>query len=203
MNFAPDSDSQEIAQPVLEKTSQTAYLGLGGNLDGSTTAIASALALLDAHPHIDVLAVSSLYQTAPIGLTTQPDFVNAVARIETRLAPEDLLSTTLHIENLLGRIRTERWGPRVIDIDVLLYGHREISTPRMTVPHARMHERAFVLVPLAELEPDLRIPGSTEPVLVAAERLAGDTRISKVGTVEVELAHPHQGAVGTSIDAST
>jgi len=182
MNFALESTLQAPPEHDLESRPETAYLGLGGNLDGATAAISTALELLDVNPNIDVRAVSSLYQTAPIGLTSQPDFVNAVARIETRLSPEDLLSATLNIENLLGRIRTERWGPRVIDIDVLLYGNREISTPRMTVPHARMHERAFVLVPLAEVEPGLRLPGSTETVFETAERLAKETRIVRVET---------------------
>jgi len=202
MNFALESTLQAPPEHDLESRSETAFLGMGGNLDGARQAIASALELLDAHPNIDVRVVSSLYQTAPIGLTSQPDFVNAVACIETRLAPEDLLSATLHIENLLGRIRTERWGPRVIDIDVLLYGRRKISTPRMTVPHARMHERAFVLVPLAELEPDLRLPGSTETVLEAADRLAKETRIVRV--VESGLPSPLQSeSLGTSTIAST
>jgi len=202
MNFALESSLEARPEHELERSPETAYLGLGGNLDGATAAIASALELLDANPHIDVRAVSSLYQTAPIGLTAQPDFVNAVAHIETRLSPEDLLSATLHIENLLGRIRTERWGPRVIDIDVLLYGRREISTPRITVPHTRMHERAFVLVPLAELDPGLRIPGSTETVIEAARRLANETRIVKV--TEAGLPSPNRGGVlGTSTIAST
>lgn len=200
MKFALESNSTDIQDIVINQRAVTSYLGLGGNFEGSLEAISSALAYLDAHAYIDVDAVSSLYKTAPIGPTAQADFFNAVVRIETRLSPEDLLSATMHIENLLGRIRTERWGPRVIDIDVLLYGRREISTPSLTVPHARMHERAFVLVPLAELEPDLRIPGSTEAVVDTARRLAAVTRI-----VRVADAPPFVGVdkLGTSTMAST
>jgi 2-amino-4-hydroxy-6-hydroxymethyldihydropteridine diphosphokinase len=149
-------------------------------------AIKAALGSLDAHPEIVVRRTSSLFQTAPIGLTAQSDFLNAVAEIESRLSPEDLLATTLHIENLIGRKRTHQWGPRVIDLDVLLYGDHQVVRPGISIPHPRMYERAFVLVPLAELAPDLKIPtdaSSTFPgetVCYRADRLAKSTRIERV-----------------------
>lgn len=182
MNYAPISPERVIPEDRLEPDAQIAYLGLGGNVGNPRASIDAALAHLDADSQISVLRVSSLYRTAPIGLTEQPDFLNAVAQIETRLAPEDLLTATLNIENLLGRVRTEKWAPRVIDIDVLLYSNRVLSTPRITTPHPRMHERAFVLVPLAELAPDLRMPGASESMTMAelAEILAAQTRIEKI-----------------------
>lgn len=180
MNFADDSYLKALPNLQPQGRWVTAYLGLGANIGEPVEAIRSALALIDESPDIVVRKVSSLYRTAPIGLTAQPDFVNAVARLETRLPPEDLLSTVLNIENLLGRVRTERWAPRVIDVDVLLYGRREISTPEIAIPHPRMHERAFVLVPLAEIDPNLRIPGYTETVAERAAVLAAETRIERI-----------------------
>jgi 2-amino-4-hydroxy-6-hydroxymethyldihydropteridine diphosphokinase len=181
MNFAAKSKSPANPALHMEPSPTVAYLGLGGNVGNPRAAIDVALTNLADNPNIAVRGISSLYQTAPIGLTAQPDFVNAVASIETRLSPEDLLSTTLHLENLLGRVRTERWAPRVIDIDVLLYGDRVISTDCITVPHPRMHERAFVLVPLAELAPDLRIPGfPDQTVAEMASKLVPETRITKI-----------------------
>lgn len=162
-----------------------AYLGLGANMGEPKTALKSALSALNDHPQIAVRRVSSLYLTAPIGDTAQPDFLNAVAEIETELPPEGLLAATLHIENLLGRKRTNKWGPRVIDIDVLLYAGQAISSGELSIPHPRMYERAFVLVPLAELAPDLEIPVtatdtySGETLSKRAERLAKGTRIEK------------------------
>ncbi len=137
----------------------TAYLGLGANLGDRAAQIAQACQILDQPPQIKVVRVSSLYETVPIGVIDQPLFLNAVAAVQTTLAPEDLLQAALHIENLLGRIRNQRWGPRVIDIDVLLYSDRQIQTPTLSVPHPRLYERDFALIPLAEIAPDVILPG--------------------------------------------
>ena len=137
-----------------------AWIGLGGNLGEPHSAISNALAQLDDDSGIDVEAVSSFYRTAPIGITGQPDFINAVARIRTADEPQVLLEKLLTIEAHLGRVRTEQqFGPRVIDLDLLLFGGVQMDTARLTLPHPRMHLRRFVLEPLFELEGDLTLPG--------------------------------------------
>ncbi len=170
--------------PLSDEHSEwaTAFLGLGANLGDRESAILYALRTLDALPTINVTAMSSLYETAPVGVTDQPPFVNAVVRIETALTPEDLLQTVLHLENKMGRARTQRWGPRVIDIDVLVYSDRQINSPALTVPHPRLRERAFALVPLAEIAPELVLPGDHEPIKNRAEELRqnGNILASKV-----------------------
>lgn len=134
-------------------------------------------------PALEVVRASSLYETAPVGRTDQPDFLNAVALLRTSLPPRDLLDALLHVENRMGRVRTLRWGPRVIDLDLLLYGDAQVETPGLTIPHPRLRERAFVLVPLAEIAPDLRLPGDGKRVLELAEILSGDGNIRRVAVV--------------------
>lgn len=144
-----------------ENVLSTAYLGLGGNLGDPAANMAAALRALDAHPHIAVEAVSSLYRTPPWGLTEQPDFINSAARVKTRLSPRELLALCLDVERELKRERRERWGPRLIDIDVLIHGTASLEEDGLVLPHPRMHERAFVLVPLKEIAPDLAIKGKS------------------------------------------
>jgi len=139
------------------------FLGLGSNLGDREANIREALDRLARHPGIRLERVSSYYETAPIGFTEQPDFVNAVALIETELEPADLLHIVVGIENDMGRVRSQRWGPRVIDIDLLLYNNTEADTPELTLPHPRMMERAFVMAPLAEIAPDLELPDGRKP----------------------------------------
>ncbi|HNW36518.1 MAG TPA: 2-amino-4-hydroxy-6-hydroxymethyldihydropteridine diphosphokinase, partial [Candidatus Ozemobacteraceae bacterium] len=134
----------------------TIFLGLGSNLGHREENLQHALDLLQAH--VTDLRVSSLYETAPVGLVDQPAFLNAVCTGTTNLTAPDLLLAMLGIEASLGRVRTLRWGPRIIDIDLLLYDALILQTPELTIPHPRMAERAFVLVPLAELAPDLVHP---------------------------------------------
>lgn len=136
-----------------------AYLGLGSNLGDKIANIKKALAALDDAPGVRVLRVAPYYRTAPVGYTKQDFFVNTAASIETILPPLDLLALLLDVEKALGRVRGIRWGPRHIDIDLLLYGKEEINRPELVVPHPRMHERAFVMVPLADLAPGMEIPG--------------------------------------------
>lgn len=133
--------------------------------------VAKALRELGAQPTIEVVRVSSLYETAPVGRKDQPDFLNAVAAVRTTLAPRDLLDRLLHVENQMGRVRNLRWGPRVIDLDLLLYGDSQVETPGLTLPHPRLRERAFVLVPLAEIAPDLLLPGDGQRVSELAKQL--------------------------------
>lgn len=138
---------------------------------------------LNALPTISVTALSSLYETAPVGLTDQPQFLNGVAQIQTTLTPEGLLRAVLHLENQMGRVRTQRWGPRVIDIDVLVYADRQINSPTLTVPHPRLRERAFALVPLAEIAPELILPGDRESVKNRANILRQNGNILAVKVV--------------------
>jgi 2-amino-4-hydroxy-6-hydroxymethyldihydropteridine diphosphokinase len=134
-----------------------AYVGLGSNLGDREQTLRRALDLLG--EHVELVAVSSFRQTEPVGVLDQPRFVNAAARIRTSLPPRALLDLLLATERALGRERRERWGPRTVDLDLLLYGDDVLDEPGLTVPHPRLHERAFVLEPLAELDPGLVVPG--------------------------------------------
>lgn len=128
-----------------------AYLGLGSNVGDRERNLAEALRRLNASVHTAVTDVAPVYETDPVGLTDQPRFLNTVCRIETALAADELLSVCLAIERELGRVRTVRWGPRTIDIDLLLYGNQEKDEPQLTIPHPRLTERAFVLIPLLDI----------------------------------------------------
>jgi len=136
------------------------YVGLGSNLGAREETIRAALERLDAHEDVRLLRVSSLRETDPVGYQKQPRFLNGVAELESDLAPGALLALLLGIERELGRTRDgPRFGPRTIDLDVLLYGDAIVHETNLTIPHPRMSERLFVLEPLAELDPDLEIPG--------------------------------------------
>jgi 2-amino-4-hydroxy-6-hydroxymethyldihydropteridine diphosphokinase len=136
----------------------SSYIGLGSNLGEPIALLAAAFAALSRIPDTRLAARSSLYRSAPVGVPAQPDFVNAVARVETGLPPGALLDALQAIERALGRERPFPGAPRTLDLDLLLYGSQRIATGRLTVPHPRMHERAFVLLPLLELDPDAQIP---------------------------------------------
>lgn len=136
--------------------SVTVYLGLGSNLGDRHEHLQEAVRLLA--PDVRVTVHSSYYETAPVGVTDQPRFLNAVIGGETDLSPEDLLALCKHIEAERQRVTTIRWGPRTCDVDILLYGGLVMDTPALTIPHPRLHERAFVLVPLAEIAAEVRHP---------------------------------------------
>src|SRR5438874_6277157 len=137
-----------------------AFVGLGANLGDREATIRRALELLRATPGLEVAAVSALRETDPVGYLDQPPFLNGTAELETTLAPRELLDAMLGVERTLGRERTgPRFGPRTIDLDLLLYGGEQIEEPGVHVPHPRLHERRFALEPLAELDPTLEIPG--------------------------------------------
>ncbi len=131
-----------------------AYVGVGSNLGDREGAIRAAIAALPG-----VVAVSELRETDPVGVIEQPAFLNGAVALETELSPRQLLAALLAIERELGRERRERWGPRTIDLDLLLYGGETVDEPGLTVPHPRLHERRFALEPLAELDSELLIPG--------------------------------------------
>ncbi|MBB6411031.1 2-amino-4-hydroxy-6-hydroxymethyldihydropteridine diphosphokinase [Mesorhizobium sangaii] len=149
----------------------TVYLSLGGNLGDPAKSMGAALRMLDADADTRVTGVSSLYRTPPWGKLDQPDFLNAAAEISTGLAPRALLDLCLDAERRLKRVREERWGPRLIDIDILVFGDRVIHQTGLEVPHPRMLERAFVLAPLAEIAPGLVVGGRS----VADRLVAVDT----------------------------
>lgn len=136
----------------------TAYVGLGSNLGDRQVNVRSALACLERLAGVDLVHRSRLYETAPVGVLDQPWFVNAAAELHTDLSPAELLCTLKRIEQELGRRPSRRWGERAIDLDLLLYDHLVLETDQLIVPHPRLWERLFVLLPLAELAPDLRAP---------------------------------------------
>ncbi len=135
------------------------YIGLGGNLGDPIATLTDALARIAALPGVSLDAVSSAYESAPVGLTDQPPFVNAAARLLTGLPLRDLLAGLLAVENELGRVRSVRYGPRTCDLDILLAGDEVVEEPGLSVPHPRLAERRFALEPLLELDPALRLPG--------------------------------------------
>ncbi len=145
-------------------------ISLGSNVGDPAAQIATAVAHLERDPAIKVKALSALYQTVPVGPVTQDDFVNAAVRIETSLAPDKLMSRLLEIEATMGRDRASavRWGPRVIDLDVILFDALTLKTDLIEVPHPRFRERAFVLVPMAEIAPDWSIEGQSLRALADA-----------------------------------
>jgi 2-amino-4-hydroxy-6-hydroxymethyldihydropteridine diphosphokinase len=137
-----------------------AYVGLGANLGDREATIGRALELLAEEEGIEVGAVSALRETEPVGVDEQPRFLNGAVALDTTLSPRTLLETLLRVERSLGRVRTGvRWGPRTIDLDLLVYASVVLDEPGLHVPHPRLHERRFALEPLAELDPELEIPG--------------------------------------------
>jgi 2-amino-4-hydroxy-6-hydroxymethyldihydropteridine diphosphokinase len=136
-----------------------AYIGLGSNLDDPVAQLRAGVSALARLEQTHAEMCSSFYRTAPVGRREQPDFINAVCRVRTGQAPATLMRNLLEIERTQGRVREGKGGPRTLDLDLLLYGNQTIHTAELTVPHPRLHERAFVLYPLHEIEPDLVIPG--------------------------------------------
>jgi len=163
-----------------EKTaSMKAFIGLGANLGDPESQVRRAFAALAELPRTRLLAASSLYRSAPVGVVAQLDFINAVAEVETALAARALLDALLAEEMRFGRTREFPKAPRTLDLDLLLYGDRVIAEPGLVVPHPRMHERAFVLAPLAEIAPDIVIPGKGRAAALLAA--CADQRIERIG----------------------
>jgi 2-amino-4-hydroxy-6-hydroxymethyldihydropteridine diphosphokinase len=143
----------------IAPVSKSAFVGIGSNLGDREGNLRQAVELLSAEDGIDVVAVSEIRETDPVGPVEQGPFLNGAVRIETGLSPRELLERLLAVEERLGRVRRERWGPRTIDLDLLLYGDDVVDEPGLTVPHPRLHERRFALEPLSDLAPSLEIPG--------------------------------------------
>jgi 2-amino-4-hydroxy-6-hydroxymethyldihydropteridine diphosphokinase len=155
----------------------TAFLGLGSNLGDRRKQLAQALRKLGDDPAIAIVRGSSVYETKPVGMVDQPDFLNMVVQVETSCAPLALLSVCLGIEAGLGRERRQRWGPRTIDLDILLYDQVKLNDERLVLPHPRMHERSFVLSPLAEIAPELQLRGKTVREAALGVGMAGLRRV--------------------------
>jgi 2-amino-4-hydroxy-6-hydroxymethyldihydropteridine diphosphokinase len=158
---------------------EKAFIGLGANIGDPGRQLRDALAALDAIPGTRLMRASSLWRTAPVGYAAQPDFVNAVAEVETAQAPRALLEALLAIEKRFGRERSFANAPRTLDLDLLLYGDRVLSEQGLELPHPRMHERAFVLAPLVEIAPEVEIPGKGRADALLAR--CRDQRIEKAG----------------------
>jgi 2-amino-4-hydroxy-6-hydroxymethyldihydropteridine diphosphokinase len=160
-----------------------AYVGLGANLGDRAATMRAALEQLASEPGVDVVAVSSFRETDPVGLEDQPRFLNAAAAVETELSARELLDRLLAIERRLGRTREgPRFGPRTIDLDLLLYGDEQVDEPGLTVPHPRLHERLFALEPLVELDPGLVAPGHGPLAGIVARLQSGRCRTSTSST---------------------
>lgn len=150
---------------------EVVYVGIGSNLGDRRASIERAVERIGAIPGTRVAARASVRETTPVGGPPQPDYLNTVVAVETALEPEALLAGLRAIEDGLGRVRDERWGPRTVDLDILLFGDRTLDSPSLSVPHPRMTERRFVLEPLAELAPDRIPPGCARTVRQYLEAL--------------------------------
>ncbi|RJQ30015.1 MAG: 2-amino-4-hydroxy-6-hydroxymethyldihydropteridine diphosphokinase [Peptococcaceae bacterium] len=144
------------------------FIGIGSNSGDKEANIGKALKLLGETPGVTVHRVAPLYRTEPVGYIEQDWFLNTVAEVSTVLSPRELLDALLGIEKSLGRVRTVRWGPRPVDLDIILYGNGNINEPDLVIPHPGMCERAFVVAPLADLVPDLVLPGGKKAADLAA-----------------------------------
>ena len=158
------------------KEAVTSYLGLGSNIGDRRANLAEAVQRLAQIPAIEIVKTSSIYETAPVGPQDQPDFFNQVVQAEVSCSGRRLLELVEGIEQDMGRVRTRRWGERIIDIDILLYGDETIDEPDLQIPHPQMLVRQFVLVPLAEIAPDLILPDGRR----AAEAAAAGAQVRRV-----------------------
>lgn len=166
----------------------TAFISIGSNIGDRSHHLREAVRLLHALDNVVVMSVSSIYETAPVGYTDQADFLNLVIHIETRLDPYELLAACQVIELGLGRTRDVRWGPRTVDLDILLYNNETIDTKSLTVPHPRMRERAFVLIPLIELAPKITHPAT-------GKLFAKESALEDVGVLLWEKSNGVEGFI--------
>lgn len=157
-------------------------IGLGSNLGERECQLEQALQRLEQAGDLNIIGVSNLYETKPVGDTDQPEFMNMAARVETLLAPLELLQRCLAVENKMGRVRTRRWGPRIIDIDLLEYNARRVYQPELTLPHPEIVNRGFVLIPLNDIAPELILENGKTVAEMAGQYLGGtqnDVRLWK------------------------
>ncbi|WP_071393047.1 2-amino-4-hydroxy-6-hydroxymethyldihydropteridine diphosphokinase [Bacillus tuaregi] len=170
---------------------QTAYLSLGSNMGNRKKNLVDALKMLQDNYPIAVVNVSSIYETDPVGYEEQGQFLNMVVQVQTALSPYQLLEACLQTEKELGRKREIRWGPRTIDLDILLYNDENIISEMLVVPHPRMHERSFVIIPLLEITPDIVLPTLKQPLYEIADQLSDKegVRVWKEKNGEDVFAH--------------
>lgn len=154
-----------------------AYVGLGSNLDQPVDQLLKAYEELKTLPKTKFITGSSLYSSKPVGPQDQPDFVNAAVKLDTQLSPIELLDALQALEQQHQRVRLRHWGPRTLDLDLLLYDQQQIELPRLSVPHPQMHLRGFVLLPLAEIAPDLLIPGKGSITTILSNIAIDDLQI--------------------------
>ena len=164
-----------------------AYLGLGTNLGDRWANLREALELLAAGPGLRLLRCSQVYETEPWGVAGQPRFLNCAAEVAVTLDPEALLVRCKDVEEWLGRLPGPRWGPRLIDVDILLYGTQVVDLPHLEIPHPRLHLRAFALVPLAELAPSALHPVLGQSIVELARNAEGQGGVTPVGAIELAL----------------
>lgn len=181
---------------IAHSTSESseAYIALGANLGDREETLLEALSLLDEHPHIFVLRCSSLYETEPVGYVDQPAFLNMAVAIQVMLTPEQLLTELLDIENRLGRVRDIRWGPRTVDLDLLWMQGETRDTELLQLPHPRMGERAFVLVPLSDIVPEDEVSGLYTFVHASLSVLDGKDGIQLWKTCNWPIESGHSGS---------
>ena len=168
----------------------TAYLGLGTNLSDRWANLREALGLLVVEPGLRLTRCSQVYETEPWGVTEQPRFLNCVAEVASTLKPESLLARCKEVEEELGRVPGPRWGPRLIDVDILLYGEQVVDLPHLEIPHSRLHLRAFALVPLAELAPSVVHPVLGRNIGELAQAAEGRDGVTPEGTIGLAPGGP-------------
>lgn len=161
-----------------------AFLALGTNLEERENNLIQAINALHGVAGIKVISLSNVYETDPVGYVEQPAFLNMVVKIETTLDPESLLENTLRIEQELGRVRTVRWGPRLIDIDILFFGHEQVELPDLQIPHPSLLDRAFVLIPLRDVWGDENLPVFDRTVQYFIEKTNDHKGVKKWGTLD-------------------
>jgi 2-amino-4-hydroxy-6-hydroxymethyldihydropteridine diphosphokinase len=149
----------------------TAFIGLGSNMGDRYQYLMRAIDFLAGHPAIELVNISSVYETDPVGYEDQDQFLNMVIEAKTKLTANDLLAECMKIEQMLGRKREIKWGPRTIDLDILLFNQENIETEKLIVPHPRMLERAFVMVPLLEIRPEIRFPELDQSQILCLDHL--------------------------------
>lgn len=169
----------ETGNQKLHDSRHIAYIGLGSNLDNPEAQLDEARRRLSLVEGLEITGVSSYYATPPVGVLDQPWFINAVAAIRTTLSPEAVLDTLLQVENDMGRVRTQRWGPRLVDLDLLLYNNTVIHTPQLAVPHPEMAARGFVLLPLTEIAPQAYHPVLKKTAAQLLAELAPEAKVAK------------------------
>ncbi len=171
-------DAEHDSAKGVNNSWHVAYIGLGSNLDDPAAQLDEARRRLSLVEGLEITRISSYYATPPVGVIDQPWFINAVAAIRTRLSPEGLLDALLQVENDMGRIRKQRWGPRLVDLDLLLYNNIVVNTPRLLVPHPEMPNRGFVLLPLAEIAPQALHPVRQKTAVQLLAELAPEARVA-------------------------